>query len=221
VAARARAWFFNSSLTLARPCACGSHPRRRRTVSSYGDPLRAAAVIDAYESRDLQQQLARSERWVRACRACRLPRLATPARPTSTKRCSFHTRETRGLRRRVDLCTSGDRDGGFGRPILYLRDEMPEQLAQRVGAADGHVAGTDGWHEVAVTNPMLLLKLGTPRSEGTRPSFVGSVPGRGEARSGRLSERDGSDRTRQNDTSRLAHPSRAQARVPGGARAPR
>ena len=98
---------------------------------------------------------------------------------------------------------------------------MSEELAQRVGAADGHVAGRDRWHEVAVTNPMLLLRLGTPRGEGTRTTFVGSVPGRGEARSRRLSEPDGSDRKRQKDTSRLAHQSTAQAPVPGGARASR
>jgi len=117
--------------------------------------------------------------------------------------------------------TSGDRDGGFGSQVLYLLGEMPEELAQRVGAADGHVAGIDSWHEVAVTNPLFLLKVGTPRGDGTRPSSVGSVPGRGEHKSRRLSEPDGSDRTRQKDTSWLAHQSRAQAPVPGGARAPR
>ena len=171
----------------------------------------------------------------------RLPRLATPGLPktglvraracqgTDTRRRStdvsetllVHAREARGLRRREVRCASGDRNGGFGRPVLYLLGEMPEELAQRVGAADGHVAGTHRWHGVAVTNPMLLLKLETPRGEGTRPTSVGSVPGRGEARSRRLSEPDGSDRKRQKDTSRLAHQSRAQAPVPGGARAPR
>jgi hypothetical protein len=35
---------------------------------------------------------------------------------------------------------------------------MPEDLAERVGAAGGHVAGADGWHELAVANPTFLLE---------------------------------------------------------------
>ena len=116
---------------------------------------------------------------------------------------------------------SGRSDGGFGCPVLYLLGEMPEELARWVDASDGHVAVTDRWHEVALTKPMFLLKLGTPRGERTRASSVGSVPGRGEAGSRRLGEPDGSDGTRQQDASRLADQSRAQAPVPGGARAPR
>src|SRR5450755_461075 len=35
---------------------------------------------------------------------------------------------------------------------------MPEKLAQRAGGADGHVAASDGWHELAVANPTFLLE---------------------------------------------------------------
>lgn len=36
--------------------------------------------------------------------------------------------------------------------------EMPEELAERVGSAGGHVAEADGWHELAVANPTFLLE---------------------------------------------------------------
>jgi hypothetical protein len=35
---------------------------------------------------------------------------------------------------------------------------MPEKLAQRPGATDGHAAGADGWRELAVANPTFLLE---------------------------------------------------------------
>ena len=35
---------------------------------------------------------------------------------------------------------------------------MPKELAQCDGAADRHVAGPDGWHELAVANPTFLLE---------------------------------------------------------------
>jgi hypothetical protein len=226
---------------VSKGCACGSDPLGRQTLPSSGNRLRAAAVIDGYESRDLKQQ--RRVRGGEAARAAPLAitELATPGllkpglvrargclgtgHPALLDRREqtllVHAREPRLPAAPRGSWTLGDRDGGFGRPALYLLGEMPEELAQRVGAADGHVAGTDRWHEVAVTNPMFFLKLGTPGGEGTRPSSVGSVPGRGQAPRRRLSEPDGSDRKRQKDTSWLAHKARAQAPVPGGARAPR
>jgi hypothetical protein len=35
---------------------------------------------------------------------------------------------------------------------------MSKQLAQSDGAADRHVGGADGWHELAVANPTFLLE---------------------------------------------------------------
>ena len=35
---------------------------------------------------------------------------------------------------------------------------MPEKLAELAGGADGHVAASDGWHELAVANPTFLLE---------------------------------------------------------------
>jgi hypothetical protein len=211
---------------LSKGRACGCQPRRRRTVPSSCDPSRAAAVIDGSESRDLKhQQRARRDSHARRASGdyrdsrVRLPKtglVRAPACLGTDLPAQLHRQQ-----RRVIRCTSGDRDGGLGRPVLYLPGEMPEELPQRVGAADDHVAGTDRWHLVAVTNPMFSLKLETPRGEGTRPSSVGSVLARGEARSRCLTQPDGSDRKRHKDTSRLAHQSRAQATVPGGARAPR
>jgi hypothetical protein len=46
----------------------------------------------------------------------------------------------------------------LGRPVRYLSSEMPKDLAQFDGAADRHVAGSDGWHELAVANPTFLLE---------------------------------------------------------------
>ena len=47
---------------------------------------------------------------------------------------------------------------GVWPPVRYLSGGMPKQLAQSDGAADRHVAGPDGWHELAVANPTFLLE---------------------------------------------------------------
>ena len=72
----------------------------------------------------------------------------------------------------------------------------------------------------ATLQKRLAQKLGTPRSERTRPASGGSVPRRGEARSRELREPDESDQECQQDTSQLGHQSRAQTTLPGGGHAP-
>ena len=72
----------------------------------------------------------------------------------------------------------------------------------------------------AMLQKRLAQKLGTPRSERTRPSSGGSVARRGQARSRELREPDGSDQECQKDTSQPAHQSRAQTTLPGGGHAP-
>ncbi|MGB0098031.1 MAG: hypothetical protein WBP81_36525 [Solirubrobacteraceae bacterium] len=72
----------------------------------------------------------------------------------------------------------------------------------------------------ATLQKRLAQKLGTPRSEGTRPLSDASVPQRGVTRSQELRECDESDQECQEDTSQPGHQSRAQTKLPGGGHAP-
>ena len=57
--------------------------------------------------------------------------------------------------------------GASGRDARYLPNEVPGQLAQRNHAVDRHAAAVDGWHELAVANPLVEVVLAARSSTWT------------------------------------------------------
>ena len=92
------------------------------------------------------------------CPHCRVGVLEAGGRALVREVDASGTAATGAWRERERLRTFRRSGWRLGRPVRYLSSEMPKELAQCDGEADRHVAGPDGWHELAVANPTFLLE---------------------------------------------------------------